>query len=152
VVACLLTAMSLLAFLGLQCLVRMLPILLFEVTWKVIWIAGGCPSLPHLVAGRPQRRHRQGAVQLFLRPVARGCRTLTSGAPNATRPPPWPVIVRCDGDLDAALLPSLSSLVVDQVVDADTVRYMRARPTTAQAACRQYGPRHDGCISGTSRS
>jgi hypothetical protein len=38
VVACLLTAMSLLAFLGLRYPVRMLPILLFEVIWKVIWI------------------------------------------------------------------------------------------------------------------
>jgi hypothetical protein len=39
VVACLLTAMSLLAFLGLRYPIRMLPILLFEVIWKVIWIA-----------------------------------------------------------------------------------------------------------------
>jgi hypothetical protein len=48
VVACLLTGMSLLAFLGLRYPVRMLPILLFEVTWKVIWIAA--VALPHLVA------------------------------------------------------------------------------------------------------
>jgi hypothetical protein len=48
VVACLLTAMSLLAFLGLRYPIRMLPILLFEVLWKVIWIAA--VALPHLVA------------------------------------------------------------------------------------------------------
>ncbi len=48
VVACLLTAMSLLAFLGLRCPVRMLPILLFEVLWKVIWITA--VAVPHLIA------------------------------------------------------------------------------------------------------
>ena len=48
VVACLLTAMSLLAFLGLRYPVRMLPILLFEVTWKVIWITA--VAVPHLVS------------------------------------------------------------------------------------------------------
>jgi hypothetical protein len=48
VVACLLTAMSLLAFLGLRYPIRMLPILLFEVLWKIIWIAA--VALPHLVA------------------------------------------------------------------------------------------------------
>ena len=49
VVTSLLTAMSLLAFLGLRYPIRMLPILLFEVTWKVIWIAA--VAIPHLVAG-----------------------------------------------------------------------------------------------------
>ena len=47
VVACLLTAMSLLAFLGLRYPTRMLPILLFEVTWKIIWIAA--VAVPHLI-------------------------------------------------------------------------------------------------------
>ena len=55
VVACLLTAMSLLAFLGLRYPVRMLPILLFEVTWKVIWIAA--VAVPHLVADEIGRAH-----------------------------------------------------------------------------------------------
>jgi hypothetical protein len=48
VVICLLTAMSLLAFLGLRYPARMLPILLFEVAWTVIWIAA--VALPHLVS------------------------------------------------------------------------------------------------------
>ena len=48
VVACLLTAMSLLAFLGLRYPQRMLPILLFEVIWKVIWI--GAVAIPQLVS------------------------------------------------------------------------------------------------------
>lgn len=48
VVASLLTAMSLLAFLGLRYPVRMLPILLFEVGWKLIWLAA--VALPNLVA------------------------------------------------------------------------------------------------------
>ena len=48
VVTCLLTAMSLLAFLGLRYPVGMLPILLFEVAWKVIWIA--TVAIPHLVS------------------------------------------------------------------------------------------------------
>ena len=48
VVTCLLTALSMLAFLGLRYPAQLLPILLFEVTWKVLWI--GVIGLPHLVA------------------------------------------------------------------------------------------------------
>src|SRR5919199_1807355 len=49
VVAVRLTAMSLLAFLGLRYPVRMLPILLFESLWKVIWLS--VVALPAALAG-----------------------------------------------------------------------------------------------------
>jgi hypothetical protein len=49
VVAVLLTAMSLLAFQGLRYPVRLLPILLFETLWKLIWLS--VVALPALVAG-----------------------------------------------------------------------------------------------------
>ena len=49
VVAALLTAMSLLAFLGLRYPVRLLPLLIFESAWKLIWLAA--IGIPHLVAG-----------------------------------------------------------------------------------------------------
>jgi hypothetical protein len=49
VVTCLLTAMSLMALIGLRHPARMQPILLFEVVWKTIWIA--VVALPHIVAG-----------------------------------------------------------------------------------------------------
>ena len=45
---CMLTAMSLLAFLGPRYPVRMLPILLFEVAWKLIWI--GTVAVPQLLS------------------------------------------------------------------------------------------------------
>lgn len=48
VVLCILTAMSLLAFLGLRYPLGMLPILLFETMWKVLWLA--IVALPHLIA------------------------------------------------------------------------------------------------------
>ncbi|WP_256840794.1 hypothetical protein [Ornithinimicrobium cryptoxanthini] len=49
VVATLLTAMSLLALLGLRHPLAMLPVLVFESLWKLIWLAA--VGLPYLVAG-----------------------------------------------------------------------------------------------------
>ena len=45
----LLTAMSLLALLGVLRPVKLLPVLLFETTWKVLWL--GLVAVPHLIAG-----------------------------------------------------------------------------------------------------
>lgn len=49
VVAAMLTAMSLLAFLGLRYPVKLLPLLIFESAWKLIWLA--VVAGPHVVAG-----------------------------------------------------------------------------------------------------
>ena len=49
VTLCLLTAMSLLAFLGLRYPVKLLPVLLFESAWKLLWLA--LVALPKAVAG-----------------------------------------------------------------------------------------------------
>jgi hypothetical protein len=49
VTLCLLTAMSLLALLGLRYPVKMVPVLLFEVTWKLLWL--GLVALPRAVSG-----------------------------------------------------------------------------------------------------
>ena len=49
VVLSMLTAMSLLTFLGLRYPVRLLPVLLFEVAWKLIWFAAA--GVPRLVSG-----------------------------------------------------------------------------------------------------
>ena len=49
VTLCLLTAMSLLAFLGLLHPVKLLPVLLFESAWKLLWLA--LVALPNAAAG-----------------------------------------------------------------------------------------------------
>lgn len=49
VTLCLLTAMSVLAFLGVRQPTRMLPVLVFESAWKVLWLS--LVALPRAVAG-----------------------------------------------------------------------------------------------------
>lgn len=49
VVAAMLTAMSLLALLGLRYPVKLLPLLIFESAWKLIWLA--VVAVPHVAAG-----------------------------------------------------------------------------------------------------
>jgi hypothetical protein len=49
VTLCLLTAMSLLAFLGLLHPVKLLPVLLFESAWKVLWLS--LDALPRAISG-----------------------------------------------------------------------------------------------------
>lgn len=49
VTVCMLTAMSLLALLGLRYPVRMVPVLLFESAWKLLWL--GLVALPKAIGG-----------------------------------------------------------------------------------------------------
>jgi hypothetical protein len=49
VTLCLLTAMSLLAFLGLRYPVKLLPVLLFEAAWKILWLA--LVAVPRTISG-----------------------------------------------------------------------------------------------------
>ena len=49
VVACLLTAMSVLALAGLRYPIAMLPVLLFEAAWKLLWLT--TVALPSAVSG-----------------------------------------------------------------------------------------------------
>ena len=49
VTLCLLTAMSLLAFLGLRYPVKLLPLLLFESAWKLLWLS--LVALPRAAEG-----------------------------------------------------------------------------------------------------
>jgi hypothetical protein len=64
VVAVLLTAMSLLAFLGLRYPVRLLPILIFECLWNVMWL--GRVALPAAAAGHVDKAMSQVIVSCSL--------------------------------------------------------------------------------------
>lgn len=64
VVACVLTAMSLLALLGLRHPVRLLPILLFECGWKLLWLS--VVAAPTLLAGEMDAATREVTVNCLL--------------------------------------------------------------------------------------
>jgi hypothetical protein len=64
VVTCILTAMSLLALLGLRYPVRLLPILLFECAWKAIWLS--VVAAPQLVAGTIDAATREVMVSCLV--------------------------------------------------------------------------------------
>jgi hypothetical protein len=64
VTLCLLTAMSLLALLGLIHPVKLLPVLLFESAWKLLWL--GLVALPQAVAGGLDSATREVAVNCSL--------------------------------------------------------------------------------------
>jgi hypothetical protein len=64
VTLCLLTAMSLLAFLGLRYPVRLLPVLLFESVWKVLWLS--LVALPRAAGGGLDRATSEVAVNCSL--------------------------------------------------------------------------------------
>ena len=64
VTLCLLTAMSLLALLGLWQPVRMLPVLVFESLWKVLWLS--LVALPGAVAGDLDRATAEVLVSCSL--------------------------------------------------------------------------------------
>ena len=64
VVASILTAMSLLAFLGLRYPVALLPLLLFESAWKVLWLAA--VALPQAAAGELDPATREVVVTCSL--------------------------------------------------------------------------------------
>jgi hypothetical protein len=60
VVTCLLVAMSVLALLGLRYPVKLLPVLLFESLWKVLWL--GIVAVPAAVAGSIDEATREVLV------------------------------------------------------------------------------------------
>jgi hypothetical protein len=64
VTLCLLVAMSLLALLGLRYPVRLLPVLLFETTWKLLWL--GLVALPHGMIGDVDAAEAQVIVNCSL--------------------------------------------------------------------------------------
>jgi hypothetical protein len=64
VTLCLLTAMSLLAFLGVRYPVKLLPVLLFETAWKLLWL--GLVALPQSHDGGLDQATSEVAVNCSL--------------------------------------------------------------------------------------
>jgi hypothetical protein len=64
VTLCLLTAMSLLAFLGVRYPVKLLPVLLFETAWKLLWL--GLVALPQSRDGGLDQATSEVAVNCSL--------------------------------------------------------------------------------------
>lgn len=64
VTLCLLTAMSLLALLGLRYPVKLLPVLLFETAWKALWLL--LVALPKAAAGDLDAATANVVVSCFL--------------------------------------------------------------------------------------
>jgi hypothetical protein len=64
VVVCLLSAMALLALVGVRHPVAMLPLLVFETTWKLLWLAA--VALPLAVSGRLDAATVETAVSCSL--------------------------------------------------------------------------------------
>lgn len=64
VTLCLLTAMSVLAFLGLRYPTKLLPLLLFESGWKLLWLS--LVALPKTVAGELDAAATEIAVNCSL--------------------------------------------------------------------------------------
>jgi len=64
VVNCMLVALSILAFLGVRYPLQMLPVLLFESAWKVIWLAA--VALPMWRADQLDAATRQGIYECAL--------------------------------------------------------------------------------------
>ena len=87
-VECLLVGMSLLALLGLRYPVRMLPILLFEVTWKLMWL--GVVALPSWLDGTLDAATREQTGKVLwvaiIIAVIRGASPLPLGRPPPATP------------------------------------------------------------------
>ncbi len=64
VVACMLGAMALIAALGIRYPLQMIPILLFELAWKTIWLTA--VALPLWLAGTMDARTTQSAIECLM--------------------------------------------------------------------------------------